>query len=451
MTHLLYYSDIEGAYDEPAVIAKLAGRIAEHRCSKTIVGGAGDNTGPGVLSLLEEGRQSLAFFDRIAPDVDVFGNHDFDHGKRAAKEIVDDSPQTWLATNVYKNDGDRFAVEEGAVPSTVFERGSRRVGVFGVSHPNTNEMAPNATGLEFTDPCEAARPVVEAFEERGVDHIVGFSHCGVDDPLARRLPVDVILGGHRNERRNEDIAGTRVVRTRGGQTELVEVELGEDVSVAFHDVESAFPDEHVASRFRSLKADHNLTEVVGHASKPLDRDATSGECALGNLIADAFRWKAGTDVSLVSAGSIRPGAPHVGPITTEDILGWIPFLQSVVVTELTGEELRAVLHEGFSPGADVHSDGERIRLQVSGLNLVYDRVSDRIASLTLGGEPVSPNEMYSVATLLYVLVSESEFETMTGRDRVAEFGPHHEAIREYIESNGPGAEWEGRIRVRPVT
>lgn len=442
--HVLYYADIEGAYDEPTTLAKLAGRIESLRTTDTVVGGAGDNTGPGVLPLLEEGRQSLEFFGRVDPDVDVFGNHDFDYGRDVIREVVRDAPQTWLATNVYDGDGNVFAGEEGAVPYAVLERGGTRIGAFGVSHPDTLEMAPNASALTFTDPCEAASRAVEALRERGVDHVVGFSHLGVDDALAETVPADVILGGHRNERRNEVIDGTRVVRTRGGRVELVEVELGDEVSATFHDIEDATPDEAVESRFRSLKDEHGLSEVVGRAPRPLGRRPLAGECELGNLIADALRWKADADAALVNSGSIRSGPPHRGPITTEDILGWIPFTQPVVVVELTGAELREVVREGAGKHLQ-HPDGERWHLQVSGVEVVWEMESARIESLRVDGDPVRDDETYRIATLLYVLVSDSEFRSITDDRRTVEIETHYEVIEEYIREHGAECEVEGRI------
>ena len=90
---LLHYADLENAYDDPGRIGRLAGLIDNLRDEKTIVCGSGDNTGPGVLSLLTQRRQSLDFFHAVEPDVETFGNHEFDHGTDALLEVVSDSPQ----------------------------------------------------------------------------------------------------------------------------------------------------------------------------------------------------------------------------------------------------------------------------------------------------------------------------------------------------------------------
>ena len=109
---LLHYADIENAYDDPERIGRLAGLIDQLRDDGTVVCGAGDNTAPGVLSLVTRGRQALDFYDAVGPDAEVFGNHDFDYGIEATRELVRDSPQPWLGANVFE-DGERFATDGG--------------------------------------------------------------------------------------------------------------------------------------------------------------------------------------------------------------------------------------------------------------------------------------------------------------------------------------------------
>ena len=96
---VLHYADIEAAHDDPERIGRLAGLIDELRDGETLVCGGGDNTGPGVLSVVTEGRQSLEFFRTVEPDAETLGNHDFDHGVDALLSVVADAPQPWLCAN----------------------------------------------------------------------------------------------------------------------------------------------------------------------------------------------------------------------------------------------------------------------------------------------------------------------------------------------------------------
>ncbi|MFC7195238.1 hypothetical protein ACFQL4_12110 [Halosimplex aquaticum] len=91
---VLHYTDLENAYDTPERIARVAGLLADRRGPDALLAGSGDNTGPGVLSLVTDGRQSLDFFDAVGPDVETVGNHDFDHGFDALESVVADSPSS---------------------------------------------------------------------------------------------------------------------------------------------------------------------------------------------------------------------------------------------------------------------------------------------------------------------------------------------------------------------
>ncbi len=61
---ILHYSDIENAYDDPDRIGRLAGCINANRDQRTLVVGTGDNTAPGVLSLVTEGEAGAVLFRR---------------------------------------------------------------------------------------------------------------------------------------------------------------------------------------------------------------------------------------------------------------------------------------------------------------------------------------------------------------------------------------------------
>jgi 2',3'-cyclic-nucleotide 2'-phosphodiesterase (5'-nucleotidase family) len=88
-----YFIGNFGAVDVYLTVAR--GHGVEHK-----VAGTGDDTSPGVLALATEGRQSLSFFEAVEPDVETFGNHDFDYGPDATRAIVSASPQTWVSANV---------------------------------------------------------------------------------------------------------------------------------------------------------------------------------------------------------------------------------------------------------------------------------------------------------------------------------------------------------------
>jgi 2',3'-cyclic-nucleotide 2'-phosphodiesterase (5'-nucleotidase family) len=162
---VLQYSDLENAYDDPERIARLAGLLGERRGDDTLLVGSGDDLAPGVLSLTTRGGCALPFFEAVRPDVETFGNHDFDYGLDRTLETVGDSPQQWISANV-SDEGTRFGAAEGVTSSTVLETDDGRVGFIGVTDPATTDMTPAAGALDITDPIEAIEQELEELRSR---------------------------------------------------------------------------------------------------------------------------------------------------------------------------------------------------------------------------------------------------------------------------------------------
>ena len=271
MPRLLHYSDVENVYDDPVRVGRLAGTIRELGGPDALVCGTGDNTAPGVLALIECGRQALDLFEAVDADVATFGNHDFDFGPEATRSLVADAPQSWVATNVYGPDGDRFAADE-TVPWTVESVDGVRIGFIGVTDPATPSLNPMAADVRFSDPYDAAERAVSELRAVGIDRIVALSHLGEgDDELARRVDVDVILGGHVHAVRNDRVAGTRLLRPGANAHAVFEVTLGATgpIDVDRHRTADGPVVDDVVSALRGRINAEGLDEVVGQVSEPI--------------------------------------------------------------------------------------------------------------------------------------------------------------------------------------
>lgn len=445
MVRLLQYSDVENAYDDPDRIGRLAGLIGARRNDRTIVVGTGDNTAPGVLSLATEGRQALDFFDRVEPDLETFGNHDFDHGYAATREILERSPQTWVSSNVF-HEGERFGGEEGVVPTTVVERSGTRVGFFGVLDPATPSINPKASDLIVEDPIEAAERAVAALRSEGVDRVVALSHLGAgDDALARSVDVDAILGGHVHSERLERVSGTLCTRPGANGAVLIEVELGAEAQATHHRVETGPRDEGVAAALRDRLQRAGLDEVVGVVDDPIARSeelTVGGECRIGNWVADAYRWAAETDVALHNAGGIRSGPPLSGEVTLADCISVVPFDGPVTIGTVTGAELETLLSQALD--ADVgFGEPEWWHAHVSGLRVSLD--GDRVESVRVGGEPLDIGGEYSIAASRYLFETDHEFPALTTAHRRGTIDVQYEVLAAYARQVGIDPAIDGRI------
>lgn len=111
----------------------------------------------------------------------------------------------------------------------------------------------------------------------------------------------------------------------------------------------------------------------------------NAETNLGNLVADALRFVAGTDVALQNGGGIRASV-NAGDVSVGDTFNVLSFTNLVVAAQtMTAEQLRGVLEHGLG-GTTPTGTAEGRFPQLSGLRVVYDSTlpaGSRIVSLVL--------------------------------------------------------------------
>ncbi|WP_128475698.1 bifunctional metallophosphatase/5'-nucleotidase [Halorussus pelagicus] len=440
---VLHYSDIENAYDDAERVGRLAGTIDALRDDRTVVVGTGDDTAPGVLALRTDGRQSLEFFDAVEPDLETFGNHDFDFGTDPLRDIVADSPQQWVSANVYAADGtDRQFADAPA--ATVVERGGERVGFVGVTDPKTPEISAGASELTVTDPVAEVREVLPALRERA-DHVVVLAHLRgeTERAIAEFDGVDAVLGGHVHTERHDRVNGTLLLRPSANGQMLWEVELGDRATATRHAVPDGPRDDAVAGALRDRMEATGLTEVVGHVEEPIARSVRrhyGGECRVANLVTDAYRWATGADVAYTQSGGLRDGPALAGEVTVADLIGVSPFGGELRTAVLTGAQLRELASEVYAPD---DSDGRTWWGHFGGVEIAYDSADGRVCEVRFDGDPVDPVAEFSVATNAYVV--EYGTEPISPECVVDSFGIQYDAIVEYAREEGLDVDVDGRL------
>ncbi|ELZ94113.1 5'-nucleotidase [Haloferax mucosum ATCC BAA-1512] len=453
MPRLLHYSDIENVFDDPMRAGRLAGCVSALDDDDTLVVGSGDNTSPGVLSLVERGGQALDFYHAVDADFETFGNHDFDYGPVRTRELVSASRPTWITCNVRDETGGRFAAAEGTVPWATRDIDGLTLGFVGVTAPATSATNPEAVDLTFTDPYEAVAAAVDDIrEEVDVDAVVALSHLGSgDDALARRCDVDLVLGGHVHAERDDVVDGVPIVRPGANGHVIWEVRLdGDRIETVRHRTSEYLPDESLVEALRGRVDAAGLGDVLCRIDRPMDRSeetVAAGECRVGNAIADAYRWATDADVGLQNSGGIRSGPP-VGPdVTHANIVSLVPFEGHLVVAEVTGAELLEIF--GAARGSAMgFGEPEWWHAHISGARIVWDDARDEVVEAFVGGDPIDPDALYTVATSDYLLHSSVEFAALTQAHRAGEFEIQHDVIARYAREVGFDAEIEGRIERR---
>jgi 5'-nucleotidase len=367
-------------------------------------------------------------------DYSVFGNHEFDYGDDELLKRVQESKFKWLGANVVNGKtGKTFA----STPLfDVREFGGVKVGLFGITLPETKTTSKPGPDTEFRDPCETARAVLPQIRAAGAQAVVALTHLSLaqDKQLARCAEgIDVIIGGHEHTLLQSASNGTPIFKMTADARELGRIVLNIDpqtgkvesidwqVIPVTNEVEDDPAFAPVVARYEKLTKE--LAAPVGRTGVPLDaRSANSRteETNIADFIADAYRREGGSDVALLNGGSIRADdVLQAGELTVRDVLSILPFGNELVKIELTGDTLLKALEHGVSltgPGAEPGRFP-----QVSGLRYSFDASrlpGTRIKDVTVGGRPLDPKKTYTLVTSRYVAEGGDQYEMLKGSKSV---------------------------------
>ncbi|MBN1225019.1 MAG: bifunctional metallophosphatase/5'-nucleotidase [Candidatus Aminicenantes bacterium] len=363
-----------------------------------------------------KGGVMMEFMNLLGYDVWCPGNHAFDQGQENVKALVKlASFPTVLCNLVYEGKNELFFPEA----YHIFEIGSMKVGVIGVIEEKFKvEVDKKSTiGLEVHPVIATLKPYVDLLDKQ-TDLLIVLAHGRFDtaEQIAQDISgIDVILVAQENGR-FEVVNDVLLKSTLGHQRTLgtLHLEVGKDKIVEYDedmvrlwadiDLKPAPEIKALVLEFKTL-IDSEYGRVIGECREDRTRKGYPVESALGNWITDAMRWKTGAEVAFQNSGGIRADISS-GPITVADIYEISPFNNTLVLFELTGQQIKDGLE------TDVERDWDR--LQVSGITYAYHPkevrpFGHRVESVEVGGlllvqngKVLHPDRVYTAVTNDYV-------------------------------------------------
>lgn len=434
----------------------------------TLVTYGGDLISPSLLSGMTKGAHMIEITNAMGIDVAVLGNHEFDHGVAALKKRLGESKYPWLAANVTAPGGGVFS---GTRATWMTSAGGLKIGFFGLVTPGSKDLVRKTEPVAFKPIIAPARRAVAALRKRGADIIVALTHLAMpeDRRLAKQVKgIDLILGGHEHIPMAILEGGTLILKAgtdaRYLAVALLVVEKTGSGAKKRLDITPHFrfvpnrktPAEPVVARIVNRyqsRLDRELGVAIGKTLTALDTRAETlrgGEAAFGNLVTDAVRARMKTDVALMNGGGMRGNRLYKAGtvLTRKDILGEMPFDNTLMVLQLSGRQLRAALEHGVARVGEQSGQFP----QVSGLTMVYDPrrpAGQRVLSVKIGGKPLDPKALYTLATNDFLADGGDGYAMLAKAKRLvgANAGPHMAgSVVEYIESKGTvSPKIEGRI------
>lgn len=383
------------------------------RNPNTIIAHAGDTFSPSLRSGFDKGKAIVALTNLAGVDIFVPGNHEFDFGEAVFRERLAELRMPVLAANLSDADGRPLP---GTGDTKVFEFDGVKIGVLGLTDDNSAMRSSPGT-LRFAPSIPMAENKAKDLRAAGADLIVLVIHAPVQDDirLLNSGLYDVILSGHDHDLMLFYDGRSVLAEAKEEGETLVAVDLdikvseGDQRKVSWRprfriiDTADVTPDPEVAAKVATYESElgADLDQQIGKSETALDsRKPTvrSGESAIGNLITDAMRQFSGADLAVMNGGGIR-GDKQYEPghtLTKRDVLTELPFGNKLMVIELTGADLKAVLENGVWFG----EKAEGRFAQLSGAKIVARRDAvpgSRLTMIEIGAAPLDPAKLYKVA------------------------------------------------------
>lgn len=441
--------------------AVLAGAVKSVREANpnTIFAAAGDLIGASTFtSFIQDDNPTIDALNAAGLEVSAAGNHEFDQGWADLRDRVQERADwEYISSNVFLKGTDDTAL----APSWVKEVDGVRVGFVGAVTEELDSLVSPAgiADLEVRDIVDsvnsAAANLRDGDDANGeADVIILLVHEGATTVSVDSITpesalgqivygvgddVSAIVSAHTHLAYNHVIDGRPVVsagqygENMGVMNLQVDPENNELISITneirplagnYQPVAEVQAIVDAAKKEADVLGAIKVGDITANFNRARQADGTEnrgGESTIGNFVADVQKWATGADLALMNPGGIRANLTYAssnandpdGNVTYREAATVQPFANTLVTTELTGAQLKAVLEEQWQPAG---ASRPFLKLGVSeGLSYTYDPAAaqgERITSITLNGAALDPSASYTVAANSFLAAGGDNFFTL---------------------------------------
>ncbi|MHB1132002.1 MAG: bifunctional metallophosphatase/5'-nucleotidase [Chloroflexota bacterium] len=419
---------------------------------------SGDMVQGSVIDAEYKGVSTMEIMNYLAPDVATLGNHEFDYGLPHLLWLEKLANFPIVNANLYIKDHHKRLMQS----HVILRRAGLDIMFIGIITDKVIDSLHNDESIgSFITLQEAAEEVgriANTYKNDDIDLTVLLTHIGFesDCELAAMLDpawgVDMIIGGHSHTVMEQPatVNGILVAQAGVGTDQigrfdiLVEDDTNRIVEWDWRligiDSELVAPDEGLQRYVNSFKdvVDRKYNTIISKFAGELGHAKREVETPLGNLVADALADGAGADVVLMGSGAIR--AASLGPVVTlGSFVSCFPYKDSVVRYRVRGGDLKRIFNH-WMRAENRTGEGECYQVN-AGVRAVYDETARCLASLSIGGQPVGDDALYTVALPGFHARSAQKFLSLSP-DELARLGPPkvvstrmQDALEEYLRNN----------------
>ncbi len=317
-------------------------------------------TGP-AISTWFKGESMIEVLNAMNYSAAAIGNHEFDFQVTELNARLEQAAFPFLSANIrLKSTGE---IPGFATPFIITEVNGVQVGLIGLSSIST----PTTTFPDYVRDYDfiSYEVALEEFAPRardaGAELLIVIGHLcqrEMEDLAftAAELGIPVIGGGHCHETVRTVSNGVTIFASGSNMENYARVDiwfnretgLVESVEKNVYGNRDGTPDEAVASVVAKWKerVDDQLSEVIGYVERSIGRDSP----AMYNMIVDSWLVAfPAADVSISNTGGVRQSIP-AGDITLAEIVGVLPFENTIYQLELTGEQLKTCIDDSLFVG-----------------------------------------------------------------------------------------------------
>ncbi len=381
-------------------------------------------------------------------DAMTVGNHEYNFGLKVLEKARAEAEFPWLSANTYNKGTSQTHYQ----PYIVKEVAGVRIGVLGLTTPGIPnwENVPNYAGLEFQEPLNEAKKWVPVLrEQERADVVVVAMHMGLEEDLrtgeinpgqvanenqaitiAREVPgIDLIFMGHTHrDVPSLYINGVLLTQANYWGRHLARVDLylendGKRWRIFARSARTIPPDDKVNPDQELMKLGEPYDrETQAWLSRPIgesEAELTAAEArfrdtAILDLIQRVQLETGKADVSMVA--SFNPEARIAkGPVTVRNIAGLYVYENTLVVLEVTGQQLKDALEHSakyFRPYEPGKSAADLVDEKIPAYNFdiaegvsyelnIAKPIGRRIEKLQFHGKPLAPDQKLRLATNNY--------------------------------------------------
>ncbi|PZE54828.1 bifunctional metallophosphatase/5'-nucleotidase [Curtobacterium sp. MCPF17_001] len=437
--------DAAGAATVAGALDKLRGPDA----STSAFVSSGDNIGGSTFeSFIQEDQPTIDVLNQMDLSVSAIGNHELDKGQDDLRDRVigpDDARNAkwdYVSANIL----DSATGEPAFDPYSIQEISGKRVGFIGATVDLVGQglVSPDGiAGLEMGDITTEVNGVADDLTDGDdtngeADVLVLLVHDGAESSAATDLDndsdfaravhgvtpkVSAILSAHTHQTYVHSVVPDGGTTPRpviqagsyGFNLGHVQLKIAADGTVTptvaenIRLVDGTFtPDAGVQRTVDAAVAEADVQGAVELGT--IDRDMRravqgdgsenrGGESTLGNFVAEVQREatdRQGSQIAFMNSGGLRADMA-AGPVTYKEAAAVQSFANTLVVLDLTGDQIRQALEQQWQPST---ASRPFLKLGASdGFAYTYDpqaAADSRITSMTLDGEAVDAATTYKV-------------------------------------------------------